>query len=262
MRLAVLALALLQAAAGAELTRDERMAWWREARFGMFIHWGLYSVLGGEWQGLDYGKEMGGASAEWIMLSAKIPRDDYAALAKQFNPVKFDARTWVGLAKQAGMKYIVITAKHHDGFSMFGSTLTPYNVVDATPFHRDVVKELAAECRRQGLKFGVYYSHSRDWYNRKFVQTDPDPPSPQYADFVRGQLRELLTGYGDLGIVWFDTGDRFTDVNSSYGHLVRQLQPRCLISGRLNGGDGASDYSQLGDRRIPPNGLPAMWRLP
>ena len=127
MRTAVLALALLQAAAGAELTRDERMGWWREARFGMFIHWGLYSVLGGEWQGFDYGKEMGGASAEWIMLSAKIPRDDYAALAKQFNPVRFDARAWVGLAKSAGMKYMVITAKHAHPVETAHSTIANYD---------------------------------------------------------------------------------------------------------------------------------------
>jgi alpha-L-fucosidase len=238
-------------AAGAELTRDERMAWWREARFGMFIHWGLYSELGGEWKGFDYGKEMGGASAEWIMLSAGIPRDEYAALAAKFNPVKFDAHAWVSLAKQAGMKYLVITAKHHDGFSMFGSKMTKFNIVDATPFHRDVVRELADECRRQGLRFGVYYSHSRDWHNRKFVRTDPDPPSPEYVDFVKGQLRELLTNYGDMSIVWFDTGDRFAEVNTSYGRLVQQLQPKCLISGRLKGAEGMSDYAQEGDRSIP-----------
>jgi len=127
----------------AENSRDRRMAWWRQARFGMFIHWGLYSVLGGEWKGFDYGKEMGGASAEWIMLHAHIPKQEYAALAKRFNPVRFDASRWVSLAKEAGMKYLVITAKHHDGFSMFGSKLTRYNIVDATPFHRDVIKELA-----------------------------------------------------------------------------------------------------------------------
>ncbi len=235
----------------AENSRDRRMAWWRQARFGMFIHWGLYSVLGGEWKGFDYGKEMGGASAEWIMLHAHIPKQEYAALAKRFNPVRFDASRWVSLAKEAGMKYLVITAKHHDGFSMFGSKLTRYNIVDATPFHRDVIKELAAACSRQGIRFGVYYSHSRDWYNRKFVRTDPDPPSPKYVAFVKGQLRELLTNYGPMAIVWFDTGDKFTDINTSYGLLVRQLQPNTLISGRLRGREGLSDYHQEGDRRIP-----------
>jgi alpha-L-fucosidase len=254
MRSMIVALAMAASVAGgAELTRDERMAWWREARFGMFIHWGLYSELGGEWQGLDYGKEMGGASAEWIMLSARIPKDQYAALARQFNPVKFDARAWVSLAKQAGMKYLVITSKHHDGFSMFGTKMTKYNIVDATPFGRDVVRELVDECRRQGLRFGVYYSHSRDWYNRKFVRTDPDPPSPEYVALVKGQLRELLTNYGEMSIVWFDTGDKFVDVNTSHGELVGALQPKCLISGRLRGREDMSDYAQEGDRKIPPH---------
>ena len=238
--------------AGADPARDERMAWWREARFGMFIHWGLYSVLGGEWKGFDYGKEMGGSSAEWIMLRAGISREEYATLAKQFNPVKFKAQEWVGLAKEAGMKYMVITSKHHDGFSMFGSKMTKYNIVDATPFRRDVIKELAQECRRQGLRFGVYYSHCRDWYNRDPQDRNNEiPPPPQYVSFVKGQLRELLTNYGPLGVIWFDTGDKYADINTEYGRLVQQLQPQCLISGRLQGCEGVSDYKQEGDRRIP-----------
>ena len=244
--------AAAQTAPQPPLSQDARMAWWREGRFGMFIHWGLYSVLGGEWQGRDYGKEMGGASAEWIMLSAKIPRDEYAALAARFNPVDFTPEQWVSAAREAGMKYLVITAKHHDGFSMFRTKMTPYNIVDATPFKRDPIKELAGECFRQGIRFGVYYSHSRDWYHRKAVRTDPDPPSRQYVDFVKGQLRELLTNYGPLGVIWFDTGDQFAAVNSEYGKLVRELQPNCLVSGRLRGTEGSSDYTQEGDRQIPP----------
>ncbi|MCP5116798.1 MAG: alpha-L-fucosidase [bacterium] len=234
-----------------ETDRDERMRWWREARFGMFIHWGLYSVLGGEWQGFDHGKEMGGASAEWIMLRANIPKQEYASLAKRFNPVKFDAAAWVSTAKAAGMKYMVITAKHHDGFSMYSSKLTEYDIVDATPFGRDVIKELSDECRRQGLRFGIYYSHSKDWYNRKQVNRDPERPTKQYVEFVQGQLRELLANYGDMAIIWFDTGDQFTDVNTSHGELVRKLQPKALISGRLHGREEMSDYRQEGDRRIP-----------
>ncbi|MFB3829145.1 MAG: alpha-L-fucosidase [Bryobacteraceae bacterium] len=245
-------LAALLLAPALHAAGDDRMKWWRDARFGMFIHWGLYSTLGGEWEGFDYGKEMGGASAEWIMLQARIPKERYAALAGRFNPVKFSAKEWVSLAREAGMRYMVITSKHHDGFSMFRTQLTPYNIVDATPFRRDPIAELAAECRRQGLKFGLYYSHSKDWYHRKTVNRDPDPPSPDYVKFVKGQLRELLTGYGDLGIIWFDTGDQFADVNTEYGRLVRELQPNALISGRLNGREGASDYKQEGDRRIPP----------
>lgn len=238
-------------AATQAVSRDERMAWWREARFGMFIHWGLYSIPGGEWKGFDYGKEMGGASAEWLMLQAGIPKDEYAALAKQFNPVKFNAREWVSLAKLAGMKYLIITAKHHDGFSLFDSKLTTYDIIDATPFKRDVIRELAGECRRQGIRFGVYYSQSRDWYNRKPVRTDRVAPTPEYQAFVKGQLRELLTRYGDIATVWFDGGDRFVDVNAAYGRLVRELQPRALINGRLNGGEGMSDYKQETDRTIP-----------
>ena len=116
-----------------ELTAEERMEWWREARFGMFIHWGLYSVLGGEWEGFDYGKEMENASAEWVMLQAAIPKQEYAKLATRFNPVEFDADRWAGIAKQAGMKYLVITSKHHDGFSLFDSQQTDYDIIDASP---------------------------------------------------------------------------------------------------------------------------------
>src|SRR5262249_7133534 len=140
-----------------------------------------------------------------------------------------------------------------DGFSMFGTKMTKYNIVDATPFGRDVVRELADECRRQGLRFGVYYSHSRDWYNRKFVRTDPDPPSPEYVALVKGQLRELLTNSGKLSLVCSDPGDKFVDVNPSHGELVRALQPKCLISGRLRGREDMSDYAQEGDRKIPPH---------
>ena len=245
------AAAAAQGVAPQPLNRNQRMAWWREARFGMFLHWGLYSALGGEWKGRDYGKEMGGASAEWIMLSANIPREEYAALAKDFNPVDFTPFEWVKAARAAGMRYMVITAKHHDGFSMFRTKMTPYNIVDATPFKRDPIKELAEECSRQGMRFGVYYSHSRDWYHRKPVRSDPDPPSRQYVDFVKGQLRELLTNYGPLGVLWFDGGDQFAEINTEYGKLVREMQPNCLIGGRLGAREGFSDYVEEADRQIP-----------
>ena len=227
----------------------DRMQWWREARFGMFIHWGLYSVLGGEWKGTDYGKEMGGASAEWIMKSASIPPEEYKKLSLQFNPVKFNAKEWVGLAKEAGMKYMVITAKHHDGFSMFHTKMTDWNIVDATPFKRDVIKELSEECRKQGIRFGVYYSHSRDWNNRG--SSENARPSDEYVAFVKGQLRELLTDYGDMAVIWFDTGDKFADINTEYGKIVKELQPDCIVSGRLRGNNDISDYKSQGDRTIP-----------
>ena len=140
--------------------RDQRMAWWREARFGMFIHWGVYAVPAGTWNG----KQIGGIG-EWIMNSGKIPVADYEKFAAQFNPVKFDADAWVKIAKDAGMKYIVITSKHHDGFAMFHSKASPYNIYDATPFKRDPLKELAEACRKQGIKLGFYYSQAQDWHH-------------------------------------------------------------------------------------------------
>ncbi len=139
---------------------DARMKWWREARFGMFIHWGIYSVPAGTY----HGKQIGGIG-EWIMNNASIPVAEYAGYAKQFNPVKFDADQWVSIAKEAGMKYIVITSKHHDGFAMFKSKASPYNIVDATPFQRDPLKELAAACKKQGIKLGFYYSQAQDWHH-------------------------------------------------------------------------------------------------
>ena len=136
------------------------MKWWREARFGMFIHWGLYSVPAGTY----HGRRIGGIG-EWIMNDAEIPVAEYAGYAKQFNPVKFNADEWVSIAKNAGMKYIVITSKHHDGFAMFHSKTSPYNIVDATPFQRDPLKELAAACKKQGIKLGFYYSQAQDWHH-------------------------------------------------------------------------------------------------
>ncbi len=232
--------------------QDQRMAWWREARFGMFIHWGIYSALGGEWNGMDYGKEMGGGSAEHIYFRSLIPREEYMGLAARFNPVKFNAAEWVRIAREAGMKYMVITSKHHDGFSMFGTKMTPYNIVDATPFKRDVVGELAAECRKQGIRFGVYYSHSLDWENRKRAWRNLPPPPPEYVRLVKGQLTELLTRYGRMSLLWFDVGDQYKDINTEYGELVKRLSPETIVSGRLGGHASIADYRSEGDRRIPP----------
>ncbi len=133
------------------VSAQDRLQWWTEARFGMFIHWGIYTVPAGEWNG----RPVAGLG-EWIMNRAKIPVAEYERLAARFDPVKFNADEWVAVAKRAGMKYVAITAKHHDGFAMYGSKVSPYNVVDATPFHRDPLKELAEACRRAGLKLGFY----------------------------------------------------------------------------------------------------------
>jgi len=236
------------------IAQDERMQWWREARFGMFVHWGLSSILGGEWQGKDYGKEVGGASAEWIMLKAQIPKEEYAKLSGQFNPVQFDAKQWVSLAKAAGMRYLVITAKHHDGFCMFESEHTDYDIMDATPLKRDVIKELAEECRRQGIRFGVYYSQRQDWYHSGRSRRAVAPPA--YTRMVRGHLQELLTNYGDISVVWFDTGGGNMELSDSYGEIVRKLQPRSIICSRLYSRSVPTekrkyaDFESLPDRTI------------
>jgi alpha-L-fucosidase len=162
------------------ISKDERMHWWREARFGMFIHWGVYAQLAGVYKGHE--QEHGGA--EWIMNRMKIPVAEYQAVAKQFNPTKFNADEWVKTAKDAGMKYIVITAKHHDGFAMFKSNASKWNIVDATPYGKDVLKQLAAACKKQGVRLGFYYSQAQDWNNpggsaaRKEMQEGwPNPDS-------------------------------------------------------------------------------------
>ena len=258
--LAVVAAPLAAADDKKDADHDARIAWWREARFGMFIHWGLYASLGGEWEGKDHGKEMGGASAEWIMLRAPVPTDKYAALAPQFNPVKFDAKQWVSVAKAAGMKYLVITAKHHDGFCMFDTDATDYNIVDATPFKRDPIRELADECKKQGIRFGLYYSHCKDWYHRGRSETKR--PSDEYVKMVQAHLREILTNYGEIAVLWFDMGDKFTDINTSYGRIVRKLQPNTLVSGRLRGSEGVSDYKNMPDRTIPAGNVNADTETP
>ena len=140
--------------------RDARMAWWRDAKFGMFIHWGVYSVPAGFYQGKPV-NEIG----EWIMNIGKIPMTNYQAYAKEFNPVKFDAEAWVKLAKEAGQKYIVITSKHHDGFAMFDTKASDWNIMKASPYGRDPLKDLAAACKREGIKLGFYYSQAQDWNN-------------------------------------------------------------------------------------------------
>jgi alpha-L-fucosidase len=183
--------------------REQRMRWWREARFGMFIHWGLYAVPAGEYQGKRE-KEIG----EWIMSWANIPRVEYEKFAPRFNPTAFDATEWVRIAKAAGMKYIVITSKHHDGFSMFDSAVTDYDVVDATPYKKDVMKALSAEAKRQGLKFCFYYS-IMDWHHPSQTadsaskhptagdrKTKIDPArKAEYVTYMKAQLQELVTAY-------------------------------------------------------------------
>ncbi len=252
--------------ADAKAEHDARLAWFREAKYGLFIHWGLYAVPAGQWKG----KAVPGIG-EWIMNRAKIPVGEYSQLATQFNPVKFDAEAWVQMAVDAGMKYIVITSKHHDGFAMYRSEISPYNIVDATPFKRDPIKELAAVCAKHGMPFGFYYSQSQDWHERGGAGNDWDfPPDPAkdkdgtYDQYLRAkaepQVRELLQNYGPVCLIWFDTpkmmagerGQRFVD-------LVRSLQPKCLIDGRLG---TAGDYESTGDNAIPAAHKEGDWETP
>jgi len=264
---AVLALAPATAPAQApdpesDQAKQARLVWFRDAKFGLFIHWGLYALPAGQWKG----QRVPGIG-EWIMFRAKVPVPEYEKLAQSFNPVKFDASAWVALAKDAGMKYIVITSKHHDGFALFDSKVSRYDVVDATPFKRDILKELAAACAKQGMPLGFYYSQAQDWHEANGAGNTWDFGPDEKKDFdqyLRGkaepQVRELLTGYGPVALVWFDTprmmsaerAQRFTDI-------VRQLQPKTLIDGRLG---AAGDYVSTGDNVIPGQVQAAAWEVP
>lgn len=246
--------------------KAQRLDWFRHDKFGLFIHWGLYSIPAGYWHG-----QRSPGIGEWIMNRMKIPVADYAALAGQFNPVQFDAEAWAQLAQDAGMKYVVITAKHHDGFALFKSAASPYNIVDATPFKRDVIQELAAACARRGLRFGVYYSQSQDWHepggtgnNWDFPPNETKDKSGAYDQYLREkaepQLRELLTNYGPICLVWFDTPQMMTgDRPKRLTDIVRSLQPDTLIDGRLG---RVGDYKSTGDNVIPPTASDEAFEVP
>ncbi len=240
-----------------------------DARFGLFIHFGLYSLPAGVWKGDTIPV---GGMAEHIMRLLRIPRDDYHKLAGQFNPTKFNAAEIVRLAKNAGMKYIVITAKHHDGFAMYDSDYDNYNIKDGTPYAKDLLKDLSMECKKQGMKFGIYYSHVRDWdefnsvtsFNNDWdwAKNDTTRNSRIYIDKkVKPQLTELLTRYGDIFCLWFDTPyDIPQDQATEIYNLVKKLQPSCLVNSRIGGGLG--DYGVMGDNQIPPGVLSGVWECP
>jgi alpha-L-fucosidase len=233
--------------------RDARLKWWREARFGLFIHWGLYAVPAGTWQG----KQIPGIG-EWIMNRGKIPVADYAKFTEQFNPVKYDADAWVRLAKEAGMKYIVITSKHHDGFALFKSAASPYNLVDATPFKRDALKELAAACQKHGIKLGFYYSQAQDWHHRGGAASgghwDAAAQAGDMDAYIRDiavpQVREILTNYGPIAVLWWDTPTNMTRERADLLAPLVKLQPGLVLNNRLGGG-------YLGDTETPENRIPA-----
>ena len=219
-------------------------------KFGMFIHWGLYALPAGEWKG-KYVRGIG----EWIMFREKIPVAEYAKLAEQFNPVKYDGNQWAQVAQDAGMKYMVITSKHHDGFAMFKSEASKYNIVDATPFKKDPMKDLSAACAQRGIDFGFYYSQDQDWHEPNGRGNNWDFPEKRDAQvYLNGkvipQVKEILSNYGKLGLIWFDTPGLLSEQQvTDLRNLVKSLQPSCLINSRI--GHNRHDYVQTGDNAIP-----------
>ncbi len=242
----------------AEQADSARGDWFRKAKYAMFIHWGLYSALGGRWNGRTYY-----GIGEWIQRRAGIPAADYARTAATFNPTGFDARAWVKLAQDAGMRYIVITAKHHDGFAMFRTASSPFNIVDATPFRRDPLAELAIACREAGLRLGFYYSQTQDWHELDAPVNNSDAtPDADFHRYLHGkalpQIEELLTQYGDVALIWFDTPGPITREESlALMKTIRHLQPGCLINSRI--GNGIGDYESLGDQEIPSRMHDGLW---
>jgi alpha-L-fucosidase len=257
-------------------TKDERMEWWREARFGMFIHWGVYSLPAGIWDG----RQIGGIG-EWIMNRGKIPVADYQRMAKSFNPVKYDPDAWVRMAKDAGMKYIVITSKHHDGFALFETKASKWNVVDATVYGKDLLKPLAEACRKYGIRLGFYYSQAQDWNNpggsaarrpTKEGWANPDSviidaytkehnghwdPAQekrtfsQYIDDVAvPQVKELLTNYGDVAVLWWDTPTNMTDDAATKLQSLLTIQPSIITNDRLKRPNFPGDH-KTPEQRIP-----------
>ena len=275
-KLAKYALIVLLATVGAraqsappatEVTPQQRLQWFQHDKFGLFIHFGPYSVLTGEWQGR---RVPVGTEAEWIMQRFNIPVADYRAMAHQLNPVRFNANEWVGLAKAAGMKYLVFTAKHHDGFAMYRSQITDYNIVDWTPFKRDLLKELAIACRKQGIRLGIYYSQREDWddpdgYGNNWDYDRTKKNFDRYLEMKsKPQLHELLTRYGPISLIWFDRGLETRDQAQDFVDIVRDLQPRCLVNGRVGSynQDLVGDYQEMNDQGMPVGGIEEAWETP
>lgn len=239
--------------------------WFKEAKFGMMVHFGLYSMLGGEWKGkcMDY-------IGEWAQSYFRIPNKEYHKLAEAFNPIYFDADEWVKLAKSAGMKYFVITAKHHEGFALFKSHASKFNSVDATPFGRDIIAEIAESCCKNDMKLGLYYSQAIDWDHPDGISfegyknyemswgNDWDYPDNDKKDYrrcfeekIKPQVKEILTNYGDLCLIWFDTPMGMPEECShELYHMVKHYQPDCLVNSRISN-IGLGDYCSAGDNEIP-----------
>ncbi|MFB9052671.1 alpha-L-fucosidase [Formosa undariae] len=273
---------LAQASSKKKLSDDERMEWWRDSKFGMFIHWGAYSIIGGE-----RGTKIAGGGAEWAMDKLDYTIEDYEKYPEMFDPQLFDADAWVTMAKNAGMKYIVLTSKHHEGFALWDSKVSDYDVMDTAPFKRDIVKELAEACKKQDIKFCLYYSIV-DWHhpqaqgnlypNYNISQhDDPSVVNPEfpeyYENYMKPQVGELLKNYGDIGVVWFD-GDWISDYTTEMGKdlykYIRDIQPNTIVNNRVDKGrtgmDGmnnqpgefAGDFGTP-EQEIPDTGIDTDW---
>jgi len=248
--------------------------WFKDAGLGMFIHWGLYAIPAGEWKNKPINDERYiNPLAEHIMLLNKIPVKEYAALANSFNPIDFDAEKIVKMAKTSGMKYICFTTKHHDGFTMYDSKVSDYNIVDATPYKKDPLKALADACKKEGIKLCLYYSLGRDWEDPNAVSREarrnnwdfPDTAGLSYQKYldkkVKPQLKELLTNYGEVAMIWFDTPELTTIKQSiSLELLVKQIQPNCIINTRA--GNNVGDIIEMEDNRIPEKENTKPWECP
>lgn len=235
-------------------------SWFGQARYGLFIHFGLYSLLGGQWQG----REIPGL-AEWISHYAQIPREAYRDLAKSFDPKDLDPKALAHWAKDQGFRYLCLTAKHHEGFALYHSQVSAFNSVEATSCGRDLVAEFAQACKEAGLVFCLYYSQAQDWDHPDGLEAYRDSGQKNFEAYFQEkclpQVRELLTGYGPIGMVWFDTPLSMTEGQArELRDLVKDLQPACLINGRI--GHGLGDYLTTQDRRLPAQPLHRAWELP
>lgn len=264
------------------MTLEENKKWFKDAKFGMMIHFGLYSILGGEYKGKRINN-----IGEWVMHSFEIPADEYSQLANIFNPIYFNAEEWVKTAKDAGMKYMVVTTKHHEGFSLFKSDADKFNSADASPFKRDIIADLAESCYKHNIKLGLYYSQCLDWhefhgggYTEKaehennsgkprfwgnswdFPENDKKDYNICFKNKIKPQVKEILTKYGDICLIWFDT----PMIEQTYKHseelynMVRKYQPACLVNSRI--GNGIGDYTSCGDNTLPEEHTSALIESP
>lgn len=264
-------------------SKDDKMEWWRNDRFGMFIHWGIYAQFAGQYRG-HFQKVNNG---EWLMNRMKVPVQEYKDASRNFNPVQFNADEWAKMAKNAGMKYLVITAKHHDGFALFDTKASDWDIMEATPYHKDIVKALAESCKKQELKFGIYYSQDQDWGNpggstsrRPMSQGWSNPDSEkidaytlvhngswdpvqqtktfnQYFDDVAyPQIKELMANYGKIAMIFWDTPNKIKpDQAKKIMDLVHQNNPRMITNDRL------MHNSPYGDYKTPEKKIPALAEL-